>query len=104
MDFYGRGYITEDDFLNCIVMSRIPFTKEEVKDMFKQINIFASNQVSKVELEKDKKTIGDNQGMNFDQFKKNFFPKLYLINEKEDSDDDRIAKQNKSDLSKNKDK
>jgi hypothetical protein len=35
MDFYGRGYITEEDFLGCIVMQRIPFTKEDVKDFFR---------------------------------------------------------------------
>jgi len=43
MDFYGIGYITEDDFLNSIVISRIPFNREEVKEMFKEINLFASN-------------------------------------------------------------
>lgn len=42
MDFYGRGYITEEDFLNSIVISRIPFAKEDVQEFFKQFNIFSS--------------------------------------------------------------
>ena len=44
MDFHGRGYITEEDFLGCIVMQRIPFSREEVKDFFKQFNLFTSKQ------------------------------------------------------------
>ena len=44
MDFHGRGYITEEDFLCCIVMKRIPFSREEVKDFFKQFNLFTSKQ------------------------------------------------------------
>ena len=42
MDFYGRGYITEEDFLQSIVMQRIPFSKEDVKEFFRQFNLFSS--------------------------------------------------------------
>jgi len=41
MDFYGRGYITEEDFLNSIVIQRIPFSKDDVKEFFKQFNVFS---------------------------------------------------------------
>jgi len=30
MDFYGKGFITEEDFLNSIVITRIPYSKEDV--------------------------------------------------------------------------
>jgi len=46
MDFYGRGYITEEDFLNCIIMTRIPYSKEDVKEFFKQFNMFSTKQTS----------------------------------------------------------
>jgi hypothetical protein len=35
MDFYGRGYITEEDFLSSSVVQRIPFTREDVKEFFR---------------------------------------------------------------------
>lgn len=42
MDFYGRGYITEEDFLNSIVITRISFSSEDVKEFLKQFNLFHS--------------------------------------------------------------
>jgi hypothetical protein len=35
MDFYGRGYITDEDIISNIVMSRIPYSKEDVRECFK---------------------------------------------------------------------
>ena len=35
MDFSGRGFITEEDFLASIVMNRIPYTKDDVQEFFK---------------------------------------------------------------------
>ena len=42
MDFYGRGYILEEDLLNhSVVMARIkPFTKEDVKEFSRMFNLF----------------------------------------------------------------
>ena len=40
MDFSGRGYMTEEDVLSSIVMSRISFSKDDVKECFKQFNMF----------------------------------------------------------------
>ena len=42
MDFYGKGYITEEDFLNSIVITRIPYSKDDVQEFFRQFNIFSS--------------------------------------------------------------
>lgn len=40
MDFTGHGYITEEDFLGCLVMKRIQFTREDVKEFIRQCNLF----------------------------------------------------------------
>lgn len=44
MDFTGRGYVTQDDFLSSIVISRILtakiFTVDDIKEFFKQDNLF----------------------------------------------------------------
>lgn len=62
MDFTGIGSIQESDFLNSMVVRRANFTQEELKDFFFLTNMFKG-------------------GMNFDSFKKTFFPHLYLIQE-----------------------
>ena len=41
LDFYGRGYITDQDFLSSIILKRIPFTTDEVFDFFKHSNLFS---------------------------------------------------------------
>jgi hypothetical protein len=78
MDFTGKGYIMEDDFLNSLVITRVPYTKDDVKLFFKQSNLF-SNTGPKKEDKKGSATPAN--GMNFDTFKKTFFPQLYLLNE-----------------------
>jgi hypothetical protein len=59
MDFTGIGFITEDDFLKSLVCTKAGFTLEEIKDYFYLSNMFQDG------------------GMNFDNFKKTFFPHLY---------------------------
>lgn len=64
MDFEGTGYITERAFLDSIVVSsRLPFTTDQVKMYFDDYNLFGKG----------------SPGLNFDVFKKNFFPHLYLV-------------------------
>ena len=70
LDFYGIGTISEDDFLNSMIPKRVPFTTEELKDFLFMTNMFK-------------------QRMNFDSFKKTFFPHLYLIQEGEDSEEEK---------------
>jgi len=41
MDFSGRGYITEEDFLNSVVIKRLPFTREDVIEFFHENNLFS---------------------------------------------------------------
>jgi hypothetical protein len=42
MDFTGRGYITEEDFVASLVMKRIKYSCDDVKEYFKQENLFCS--------------------------------------------------------------
>jgi len=79
MDFSGVGFITEEDFMQSIVVTRVKLSEGELRDFFFQANMF-----------KD--------GMNFDQFKKTFFPHLYLIQEGNDSEEERKDKQLKKEL------
>jgi Ca2+-binding EF-hand superfamily protein len=58
-DFTGLGYITEDVFLNSyLVREKLPFSKDQVQEFFKSNNLFNES----------------TNGINFDTFKKNFFP------------------------------
>lgn len=60
MDFTGIGHITQQDVMNSLVVKqRLHFTVEELRDFFFLSNMFKEG------------------GMNFDTFKKNFFPHLY---------------------------
>ena len=60
MDYTGIGSIYEEDFLNCSIIPRLPFPREELKEFLKVSQLFAN-------------------GMNFDNFKKVFFPHLYTV-------------------------
>lgn len=70
LDFQGVGSITEDDFLNSMIISKVPFSLEELKDFFYLTNMFKGR-------------------MNFDSFKKTFFPHLYLIKDGEESEEEK---------------
>ena len=85
MDFTGIGSITENDFLQSMVVKRLTFTIEELKDFFFLTNMFKN-------------------GMNFDSFKKIFFPHLYLIQEDRESDNEKREKEEKTLMKKNKGK
>ena len=64
LDFTGLGYIPEQTFFDCIIIrERVPYSVPELRMYFKEYNLF------------NEKT----QGLDFDNFKKNFFPHLYLV-------------------------
>lgn len=87
-DFTGLGYITEEAFLtHKFVKSRIPFTEEEIKLFLRDQNIFNAQK----------------QGLEFDSFKKYFFPHLYLVQADPDDYDDKNAYLKKKELIENKD-
>lgn len=87
-DFSGLGYITEEMFLNHqLVVGRIPFTVDEIKTFFREYNLFSSAK----------------PGIDFDSFKKFFFPQHYLVQEDADDAEDRAAFQIKRELIQNRD-
>lgn len=70
LDFNGKGFITEEAFLNSIfVKERQPFSQDEIKMFFRHQNLFNKTQPT----------------LTFDNFKKIFFPHLYAV--QEDPDD-----------------
>jgi Ca2+-binding EF-hand superfamily protein len=69
LDFSGIGYITRESFFNnFIVKHKIKFSKEDIEEFLKGYNLFNSSE----------------PGINFDNFKKVFFPHLYLVQDDKD--------------------
>jgi hypothetical protein len=88
MDFNGLGYISEQAFLDSmLVKNRMKeFSTGDMKLYFIENNLFPS----------------DKPGISFDNFKKNFFPHLYLVQDDKDDADDTLAHENKMEILKNK--
>lgn len=86
-DFNGVGYIDEQTFLNHkLIKTRMTFSEADIKMFLYDQNIFS----------KQKK------GLEFDSFKKYFFPHLYLVQEDPDDADEKLALLNKQELLQNK--
>ena len=88
MDFNGLGYIGKQAFLSSmIVKSRMKeFSQSDFELYFIENNLFPN----------------DKPGISFDNFKKNFFPHLYLVQDDKDDAEDTLALQNKMEILKNK--
>jgi len=78
-DFTGKGYITEDDFFSSSVLQRVPYEKEDIREFFKQNNLFVHG--------------AGNSTIDFDTFKKTFFPQLAQIEDSGESEEEREVKQ-----------
>lgn len=86
LDFSGLGYITQESFLNSIIVKeRIPFTVDQIKLFFADNNLFAI----------------DSPGINFDSFKKMFFPQLYIVQQAKDDEGDLVAKELRNQIENN---
>eukprot|EP00347_Sterkiella_histriomuscorum_P012608 403367915 len=91
MDFTGIGSIQEEDFLNSMIVKKVDISLEEFKDFFFLTNMFKSS--------------NNGNGMNFDSFKKIFFPHLSMIQDGDaESDQERREKQERINMSNNKGK
>jgi len=77
MDFSGVGQITESDFIKSQIAQRLPFPHEELIEFLKETQLFA-------------------HGMNFDYFKKVFFPHLYVIVDDDCSDEEKKEREDKN--------
>ena len=76
LDFTGLGYIPEETFFDCIIIrERVPYSVQELRTYFNEYNLF--NETTK--------------GLDFDNFKKNFFPHLYLVQDPLDDAEDKDA-------------
>jgi len=88
-DFSGLGYITEQVFLDSkVVKNRVPYSNDEIRLFFRESNLFDKNK----------------KGLEFDTFKKFFFPHLYLVQDDVDDADDKAAMRTKTELKQNADK
>jgi hypothetical protein len=83
LDFSGRGFILQEDFISSVVVARVSqgkvFNSGDLLEYFKNDNLFGTTGTA----------------LTFDKFKKTFFPKLFLIDESEESEDEKRAKQSK---------
>ena len=65
LDFEGKGYIEEEDFYHTLLNYKLPYTKEELKEFLLFDKMFLRS---------------PNWKMDFEGFKKAFFPKSQGIN------------------------
>lgn len=83
LDYTGTGHISEEAFMNSLIVSkRIPFTVEQVRLYFIDYNLFSKG----------------SPGLDFDTFKKNFFPHLYLVGDPADDEADKDAEKNRNEM------
>ena len=76
MDRVGLGVVTKEAFVNsAAVKHRLPFTKEQLELYFVEYNLYARG----------------SEGVDFDTFKKNFFPQHYLVQDPPDDFEDKEA-------------
>ena len=73
MDFSGRGYILQEDFLNKYMLLRANIKLEDALLCLKMTNMFINKEVNNFYVPPN--------GMTFDSFKKNFFPHLCMVAE-----------------------
>ena len=57
IDFSGKGFITEDEFFNTLIIYKLKHPKEEIKSYFDRENAFK------------RKVKGEEWGMNYEIFK-----------------------------------
>ena len=86
MDYEGVGFIVEDSFISSMGCQKSGYSREDLIDFAQSSGLFKTG-----------------TGMNFDSFKKAFFPHLYLINDDaEESEDERRERQEKRAMIKDK--
>ena len=80
MDFCGKGYVLESDLLESKVLSRLKFSVQDVAIYVKHSNLFNNyGNADAMDTPAQSAAKGNKSGMpynglNFDNFKKAFFP------------------------------
>ena len=92
LDFCGRGYILASDIYASPVIQRVmgvqKYSRDEIEFSFTMLNLF--NNVSRVSALKD--GVPPN-GMSFDKFREIFFPQFHILEEENQSDEDRNVRE-----------
>lgn len=73
IDFQGRAFIKEEDFLNSLVFNRVPYSKEDIIQFLRLFNLFPLNGGNR-QKQTDSGHVPVRGVMIFDTFKKTFFP------------------------------
>lgn len=90
MDFSGRGFITEEDILQPNLLARFKYPRKDIIMYVQHCNIFNNHGADpSASPSKGGATIPTN-GVGFDNFKKSFFPHLYVVAEDCQSEDEKI--------------
>lgn len=83
LDFVGKGYIMEGDILSSPIMGRLRYGRQDVQSCFKMLNLF--NHASQAAM---RDGVPSN-GMAYNRFRETFFPQLHILQEENQSDEDR---------------
>ena len=75
MDYQGRGTIKEEDFYKTLLCYRLPYTQDQLRDFFKKEQLFSQ---------------GKNNEMDFELFKKTFFPHRFSGNDESREEPDTL--------------
>jgi hypothetical protein len=96
MDFSGRGYILAEDVLNSQIIFRCKYPKEDVAMYFEHTNLFHNTEFASPHNSPREDHFIPINGINFDKFKKAFFPHLYVVAREEDSEDEKKLQESKN--------
>lgn len=78
MDYEGKGCIREEDFYKALLCYRLPFTREELHEFFNKEQLFSQ---------------GKQGQMNFEVFKKSFFPHRFSGNDESREEPDTLVEE-----------
>ena len=82
MDFNGSGSIDKQEFLESIIITeKCPFKEDKLQYFFNEQNIFYDD--------------SEDSGINYDMFKKVFFPQHYMVQEQADDKEELVAQEAK---------
>jgi hypothetical protein len=88
MDFSGRGYILEEDVLNSKLIPRCNYSREDISLYFEHANLFHNTEFNSMNSPRSDHYVPVD-AINFDKFKKAFFPHLYVVAREEGSEDEK---------------
>ena len=76
IDFSGKAFIIEDDFLNSFVFKRVSYSREDIVQFVRLFNLFPLNGGNR-QKQTESGHLPVRGVMIFDTFKKTFFPQYH---------------------------